>query len=400
MAAPTMRNVIAIALIGILLLPLASASDVTFSELTPLSSQNLDLNAADVSPDGNTVLVVGSDGFVHAISADEPGEREKDISIDSSRSASFNDVAWHPNGETALIAGELGAALRYVHSDQTIESLSGATMLNGIELTNVEWRAGGDLAFFGAVNGNVYSFNQGEGITELEGSMNSTVTDIACHIEENICVLATIEDGIGVIDRTRELTWISGTSSQTWMAIDCPVSTVYLCTGFASGRQYLSIRIDIEDASKSTGDLDGDGETEARLLEDGDSDFIKLSRGYDGTTIVHMAPMESVRYEPKINEVFLHTSSEELTSFNPTVAGESITLIWEKGENDGWMLTTTGKIVKITPDDTTPSLGIMETIVFTAVAISVPGVIIGLIYMNSPFLQRKYRQLRGFDKKS
>jgi|TARA_B100001094_G_scaffold183656_1_gene177971 hypothetical protein len=400
MAAPTMRNVIAIALIGILLLPLASASDVTFSELTPLSSQNLDLNAADVSPDGNTVLVVGSDGFVHAISADEPGEREKDISIDSSRSASFNDVAWHPNGETALIAGELGAALRYVHSDQTIESLSGATMLNGIELTNVEWRAGGDLAFFGAVNGNVYSFNQGEGITELEGSMNSTVTDIACHIEENICVLATIEDGIGVIDRTRELTWISGTSSQTWMAIDCPVSTVYLCTGFASGRQYLSIRLDIEDASKSTGDLDGDGETEARLLEDGDSDFIKLSRGYDGTTIVHMAPMESVRYEPKINEVFLHTSSEELTSFNPTVAGESITLIWEKGENDGWMLTTTGKIVKITPDDTTPSLGIMETIVFTAVAISVPGVIIGLIYMNSPFLQRKYRQLRGFDKKS
>ena len=400
MAAPTMRNVIAIALIGILLLPLASASDVTFSELTPLSSQNLDLNAADVSPDGNTVLVVGSDGFVHAISADEPGEREKDISIDSSRSASFNDVAWHPNGETALIAGELGAALRYVHSDQTIGSLSGATMLNGIELTNVEWRAGGDLAFFGAVNGNVYSFNQGEGITELEGSMNSTVTDIACHIEENICVLATIEDGIGVIDRTRELTWISGTSSQTWMAIDCPVSTVYLCTGFASGRQYLSIRLDIEDASKSTGDLDGDGETEARLLEDGDSDFIKLSRGYDGTTIVHMAPMESVRYEPKINEVFLHTSSEELTSFNPTVAGESITLIWEKGENDGWMLTTTGKLVKITPDDTTPSLGIMETIVFTAVAISVPGVIIGLIYMNSPFLQRKYRQLRGFDKKS
>lgn len=395
-----MRKIIAIALIGILLLPLASASDVTFSDLTPLSSQNLDLNAADVSPDAGTILVVGSNGFIHAFSADEPGEREKDISIDSSRSASFNDVAWHPNGETALIAGELGAALRYIHSDQTIESLSGATMLNGIELTNVEWRAGGDLAFFGAKNGNVYSFNEGEGITELEGSMNSTVTDIACHIEQNICVLTTLEDGIGVVDRTRELTWISGTSSQAWMAIECPVSTIYVCTGFASGRQYLSIRLDIEDASKSTGDLDGDGQTEARLLQEGESDFIKLSRGFDDTIIVHMAPMESVRYEPKFNEVFLHTGSEELTSFNPTVAGEGITLIWEKGKNDGWMLTTTGKIVKIIPDEKTPSLGIMETIVFTAVAISVPGVIIGLIYMNSPFLQRKYRQLRGFDKKN
>ncbi len=389
----------AIVLIGVLLLPLASASEVKFSDLTPLSSQNLALNAGDVSPDGTTVLVVGSDGFVHGFSANEPGDRAKDISIDSGRSASFNDVAWHPNGETALIAGDLGAALRYVHSDQTIESLNGATIVNGIELTNVEWRAGGDLAFFGAKNGNIYSFNQGEGLTEMEGSMNSTVTDIACHLEQNICVLTTLEDGIGVIDRTRELTWISGTSNQAWMAIDCPKSTLYTCTGFASGRQYLSIRLDIEDASKSTGDLDGDGKTEARLLENGDSDFIKLSRGYDGTTVVHMAPMESVRHQPKLNEIFIHTSSEELTAFNPTVAGDSITLIWEKGENDGWMMTNTGKIVQITPDVTTPTLGIMETLVFTAVAISVPGVIIGLIYMNSPFLQRKYRQLRGFDKK-
>ena len=399
MTALNMRKIIAIALIGILLLPLTSASDVTFSNLTPLSSQNLDLNAADVSPDGNIVLVVGSDGFIHVISADEPGEREKDISVNNSRSASFNDVAWHPNGETALIAGERGAALRYIHSDRTIEPLSGTSMLTDIKLTSVEWRAGGDLAFFGAANGNVYSFNQGEGITELEGSMNSTITDVACHNEQNICVLTTLEDGIGVIDRTRELTWISGTSSLTWMAIDCPVSTVYVCTGFASGRQYLAIRLDIEDASKSTGDLDGDGKTEARSLQEGQSDFIKLSRGFDDTIIVHMAPMESVRYKPRINEVFLHTSSEELTSFNPSVAGESITLIWEKGENQGWMLTTSGKIVKITPDETTQSAGILATLTFAAVAISVPGVIIGLIYMNSPFLQRKYRQLRGFDKK-
>ena len=395
-----MRKIVAIVLIGVLLLPMTSASEVKFADLTPLSSQNLALKAGDVSPDGTTVLVVGSEGFIHAFSANEPGDRTKDISIDSGRSAAFNDIAWHPNGQTALIAGDLGAALRYVHSDQTIESLNGAAIVNGIELTNVEWRAGGDLAFFGAKNGNIYSFNQGEGLSEIEGSMNSTITDIACHLEQNICVVTTLEDGIGVIDRTRELTWISGTSNQAWMAIDCPQPTLYTCTGFASERQYLLVRLDISDASKSTGDLDGDGKTEARLLEDGDSDFIKLSRGYDGTTLVHMAPMESVRYQPKLNEIFIHTSSEDLTKFNPTVAGESITLLWEKGENHGWMLTNYGKIVEITPDEITPSLGIMETIVFTAVAISVPGVIIGLIYMNSPYLQRKYRQLRGFDKKN
>ena len=50
-------------------------------------------------------------GLSTAISGNEPGDRGKDISVDSGRSASFNDVAWHPNGETALIAGDLGAAL-------------------------------------------------------------------------------------------------------------------------------------------------------------------------------------------------------------------------------------------------------------------------------------------------
>ena len=41
----------------------------------------------------------------------------------------------------------------------------------------------------------------------------------------------------------------------------------------------------------------------------------------------------------------------------------------------------------------------MTTIILVAVSVSVPGVILGLIYMNSPFLQRKYNQLRKKIKK-
>ena len=40
----------------------------------------------------------------------------------------------------------------------------------------------------------------------------------------------------------------------------------------------------------------------------------------------------------------------------------------------------------------------MDVLVLGAVAVSVPGVILGLIYMNSPWMQRKYRELR-FGKK-
>jgi len=124
-----------------------------------------------------------------------------------------------------------------------------------------------------------------------------------------------------------------------------------------------------------------------------------LSRGYDGTALIHLAPMESVRYRIDADEVFMHIESDAITGYDPEVAGQQIAMMWEIGEDQGWLITNQGLILEIYPVETRESLGIMETIVFTAVAISVPGVIIGLIFMNSPYLQRKYRQLRGFEKK-
>ena len=95
----------------------------------------------------------------------------------------------------------------------------------------------------------------------------------------------------------------------------------------------------------------------------------------------------------------MHIEAQAITGHDPEVAGQRIALIWETGEDDGWMITNEGLIIDFFPVESRESLGIMETIVFAAVAISVPGVIIGLIFMNSPYLQRKYRQLRGFEKK-
>ena len=95
----------------------------------------------------------------------------------------------------------------------------------------------------------------------------------------------------------------------------------------------------------------------------------------------------------------MHMEAQAITDHDPEVAGQRIALMWETGEDDGWMITNEGLIIDFFPVESRESLGIMETIVFAAVAISVPGVIIGLIFMNSPYLQRKYRQLRGFEKK-
>ena len=387
-----MRTKASFILLLLLLAPLAGASEVGFENENGLGEPGLNIRAGEVSPNGQSILLVGDDGYVHMISASTPGDRDQDQAIDSSRSARFNDVSWHPNGQTALIAGDLGAALRYTASDNSIQAVNGAGNVGSIELTAISWRVGGDLAFFGAKNGNIYSFNEGEGMSQLEGTMDSEITDIACHMEHNLCVASTLDDGIAVIDRTREVTWLDGTSSYTWMAADCPTPTYRKCVAFGSGRVHVSIVLDLEDASQST------TENVLELLE-GSTDFIATSKGYDGTSLVHLAPMESVRYKTSIDEVYMHIEAQTITNYDPEVAGQRIALMWEIGEDDGWMITNEGLIIDIFPVETRESLGIMETIVFTAVAISVPGVIIGLIFMNSSYLQRKYRQLRGFEKK-
>ena len=376
----------------VLFAPLVTASEVGFSKENSLEMQGLNIRAGEVSPGGSNILLVGDDGFVHMISASNPGERNNDQTIDSSRSARFNDVSWHPNGETALIAGDLGAALRYSLSDNRIEAVNGAGIVGSIELSSTSWRAGGDLAFFGAKNGNIYSFNEGEGMMQLVNTKSSQITDIACHLEQNICVVSSLNDGLAVIDRTREITWLDGTSDKTWVAVDCPDGDYIKCAAFASGRHHVSIVLDIQDASQST-------TGKVMQLEEGSTDFISTSRGHDGTSLIHLAPMESVRYKLDVDEVFMHIESRKITSFDPEIAGQRIALMWEISEDDGWLITNEGFILNIYPTASRESLGILETVTFAAVAISVPGVILGLIFMNSPYLQRKYRQLRGFEKK-
>ena len=62
------------------------------------------------------------------------------------------------------------------------------------------------------------------------------------------------------------------------------------------------------------------------------------------------------------------------------------------------MITDFGKIIEFSPAVEEVEMNIMDVLVLGAVAVSVPGVILGLIYMNSPWLQRKYKEFR-FGKK-
>ena len=80
------------------------------------------------------------------------------------------------------------------------------------------------------------------------------------------------------------------------------------------------------------------------------------------------------------------------------VAGRGLAVVWETTRHHGFIITDFGNIIEFSPAVEEVETSIMDVLVLGAVAVSVPGVIIGLIYMNSPWMQRKYREWR-FGKK-
>ena len=143
----------------ILLLPSVPAEPESAIELElvdSLEDVDIGINAGKVSPDGLSVILVGKDGYAHRISAFNPEDRSQDVQLDSNRNADFQDVAWHPGGKTALLTGDLGMALRYTVETHGISTVNGSGALLGLNMTAVEWRAAGDFAYFGAVDGSVW----------------------------------------------------------------------------------------------------------------------------------------------------------------------------------------------------------------------------------------------------
>ena len=91
--------------------------------------------------------------------------------------------------------------------------------------------------------------------------------------------------------------------------------------------------------------------------------------------------------------------SEDAAAWDEVIGGRALAVVWETSLHRGFFITEYGNIVSFMPATEEIETGIMDVLVLGAVAISVPGVIIGLVYMNSPFLQRKYHEWRFGKKK-
>ncbi|MAV43034.1 MAG: hypothetical protein CMA30_00975 [Euryarchaeota archaeon] len=370
-----------------------SASSVVEMELEEsLSESDIGILAGDVSPNGESVLLVGKDGYAREISALKADDRSRDVELLSGRDVDLNDISWHPRGQAALIAGDLGIALRYETSDNSVTLVNGTGSIIGHNLTTVEWRQAGDYAYFGAEDGGVWKFAEGIGFVALDDSRNSTITGISCHRNIDSCVMSTLQDGLAVIGPTHNLTWLSGTSSHTWVDVDCAEPILNECLGFASGLRTGIIKINSIDSTKSS----AKNPVQYTTLE---GDFTKISRGHDSTSIIILAPFSTVRQYPVDDDAYVQISSEDASIWDPVISGRSISFIWENSFNSGFIITSFGNVISFSPPSEEVAESLVVVIIGYVVVISVPGVILGLIYMNSKTMQNYYAKLRGFDKK-
>ncbi len=380
--------------LSILIMPTVfSASSVVEMELEEsLSESDLGILAGDKSPNGESILVIGKDGYAKQISALDAGDRSKDVELITGRNVDLNDVSWHPRGQAALIAGDLGIALRYETSDHGVTLVNGTGSIIGRNLTTVEWRQAGDYAYFGAEDGGVWKFAEGIGFVALDDSRNSSITGISCHRNIDICVMSTLQDGLAIISPTHNLTWLSGTSSHTWIDVDCADPILNECVGFASGLRTGIININSLDSTKSSVNTP----VQYTTLE---GDFTKISRGHGSTSIIILAPFSTVRQYPVNDDAYVQISSQDASEWDPVISGRSISFMWENSFNSGYIITSFGNVISFQPPSEEVEESLVVVIIGYVVVISVPGVILGLIYMNSKTMQNYYAKLRGFDKK-
>ena len=381
---------LAVVLVGVLMMPVATAELTSRIELVDrgtLYDTDLGITVGSVSPDGQDVLLGGLNGYARLLSADEADDRAMDVELVTGRNSTVNDVAWHPRGNTALLVGDDGMAMRYDTYDHSITYVNGTFTVLGYELTSVVWRPSGDFAYVAAATGEVWKFAEHTGFELLDNLGVSRVTDIACHRNYNVCVMATVDEGMAIIDEGHAVGWLTQTAAQTWVGVDCASPILNECVGFASGLTSSVVRINTIEPRQST--IEDPGRI---TLPSGE--YVSVSRGHDGTSLVHLAPLGLVRNTPMSGEAFTVLVPGDAANWDEIIAGRGLAVVWETSQHRGFIITDFGNIIEFSPATEEVDMNIMDVLVLGAVSISVPGVILGLVYMNSPWMQRKYREWR------
>ena len=384
-------GLVALLLFSCLAAPVSAEGAVELDEPIWLSDGDLGLEA--VAAGGETtqkVLIAGAEGFVRLLDGDDPNSQ-----IQLSAPDGFDDtlraIDWHPRGKTALLVGDDGAMLRYVAEDHSVTTVSGSAQLNNLDMAAVAWNAAGSNAYIGGEDGYLWAYHEGEGgqgvFQLLVQEAASTITGIACQPEESLCVVTTETDGIAVIDSNSNHTlhWIGGTD-RFWRGVNCDEPVFNRCVAIGNQRAIGMVSLDIQEPRQST--------IFTKIIPSISGEFTHIHTREASETLVTMAPFQVMAWDLSEGEAYEWIENEEVVSTNSALAGERLIGSWATTDdsNIGFVVTSFGGIIGFHPPPETDvwTDSLISYILGVVVLIAVPGSVLGLIFMNSETLQKKY----------
>lgn len=334
------------------------------------------------------VLVAGADGYARLLDGENPSEQ---IELAPPTEETIRGIDWHPRGKTALLVGDNGVMLRYVAEDHSVNTVTGSAQLNGVDVAAIAWNAAGSVAYVGGEDGWIWAYHEGQdgqGVFELiTESAGSDITGIACQEEQHVCAVTTETDGIALIDSNTNHTmyWIDG-QERRWLGVNCAEPVFNRCVAIGEGRAIGSLGINIQQPELST--------LFTQIIPDLGGEFTYIHKRAPGETLISMAPFQLTAWDMNNGEAYEWVEYSDVVNSSDALAGERLIGSWGTIDNPnvGYVVTSYGAIIGFHPPEETSvwTDSLISYILAVVVLVAVPGVIFGLIFMNSEKLQRKY----------
>ena len=367
------------------------AAEGTVDLENPIWLAEHDLGLEAVASGGETtqqILVAGADGYARLLDGSDPNTQ---IELATPVDETIRAIDWHPRGKTALLVGDGGTMLRYAAEDHSVTTVSGSAVLNGVDIASVAWNAAGSDAYTGGEGGWLWAYHEGEGgqgvFQLLVQEAASKITGIACQPEEPLCVVTTEADGIAVIDSNSNHTlhWIGGTD-RVWRDVNCAEPVFNRCVAIGDGRAIGIIGLNVQEPQQST--------IFTKIIPSISGEFTHIHTREASEVLVTMAPFQVMAWDLSEGEAYEWIEYEEVVSSSSSLAGERLVGSWATTDdsNIGFVVTSYGAVIGFHPPPETDvwTDSLISYILGAVVLVAVPGSVLGLIFMNSETLQKKY----------
>jgi len=365
----------------IFLSPIITAeSAVELDGIIHLSEEDLSIKGIAENPEENQLLIYAEDGYASIISSKNP---DSQVLLAPSDNQTMRDADWHPGGGTALMVGDEGMILRYAASDFSLTQAGEKMNFGQTDLNSVAWNTAGSWAYVGGDDGWLWRVRaQADGGLDthlIEGRGEGDITDIDCHDDVMLCVISSVTDGIGIIDRNHILTWIGG-SFYPWTSVICPSNYYMSCVSVSSSQEIGIIQLNSTNGIES--------ELFVSTVKGVEGQFTHLSHQKGTRSLIVVAPFSLLEHDISKNATYPWLNHEDAQKFDIELSGERIIGTWNNGEDGGWIITNRGTIVEFHSTEEGTEIGaIVGIIVGFLIPLTIGMLVLTLIYTASPKIQ-------------